>query len=122
MSRYLLLLIVNLPFIFLAILSVTTNYKLGKISRRKFIWRVIFWLLILVGLASAEGIYEWLYSKDLTETEPLSLFDVVQLTAIVFAFYTINRMRDSISKLKESVSSLHSAAAIVLSSSARDKH
>ncbi|NCU40620.1 hypothetical protein EOL73_02585 [Candidatus Saccharibacteria bacterium] len=115
MSRYLLLLILNLPFIAAGFISALTRYKLNKISQRKFFTHISFWLIVLAGLVFAEPLYGWLFANNLTDTEPLSLFDVVQITAIVLLFYIINRVRAKTDELGTIVRDLHQELSILLS-------
>lgn len=115
MSRYLLLLLLNLPFIFLAILSAVTKYKLKRTTKIRFIIQIVIWLVILIGLISAESIYIWLFQHQLTQTEPLSLFDVIQITAIVIVFYIANQSRSKIETLERRVQDLHQEISIKLS-------
>lgn len=116
MSRYLLLLILTLPFILLSILSAITKYKLGRSTKKRLIIQIILWLLVFIGLASTEFIYSWLFQHKLTQTEPLSLFDVIQITAIVIVFYLANRSRSKIEVLEKRVQDLHQELSIRLSS------
>lgn len=115
MSRYLLLLLINLPFALISILSAFTQYKLNKITRNRMIVTIAFWVIVITGIAMAEPIYIWLYSHSLTETEPLSLFDVIQLTAIVIALYVISRHNTRIATLEKRLTSLHQELSITLS-------
>lgn len=115
MSRYLLLLILTIPFILLSIISAITQYKLGRSTKKRLVIQIIIWLLILVGLASAESIYSWLFQSKLTQTEPLSLFDVIQITAIVIVFYIANRSRAKIDMLEKRLQDLHQELSIRLS-------
>ncbi|HMI09800.1 MAG TPA: hypothetical protein VK497_05400 [Candidatus Saccharimonadales bacterium] len=115
MSRYFLLLLLNLPFIIAAVLSAVTHYKLGRSSRRRLTVQVIIWVTVLIALASAEPIYTWLFSNELTTTEPLSLFDVVQITAIVVTFYIANRTRLKTQFLERRLQDLHQELSIRLS-------
>lgn len=115
MSRYTLLLLLNLPFIFAAILTAITQYKLGKASRRRLFAQLLVWFIILCGLVAAEPIYQWLFRNNLTETEPLSLFDVIQITAIVIVFYIANRTRSKLEVLETRVQDLHRQLSINLS-------
>lgn len=115
MSRYLVLLLLNLPFILLAILSILTQYKLGKISRRRFFTQLAIWVSIITGLALAEPIYSWLFSNNLTQTESLSLFDVVLFTGLVVSFYISNRNRVQIDNLTKRTQDLHQELSIRLS-------
>lgn len=115
MSRYLLLFILNLPFILASILSVITLYKLGKISRKKVYAQLFIWTIILLGLVMAETMYDWLFTTGLTQTDSLSLFDVVQITAIVLLFYATNRMRTKIETIENRFQKLHQELSIRLS-------
>ena len=115
MSRYLLLLIFTLPFILLSIISAITRYKLGRSTKKRTFVQILIWLLILVGLALAESIYNWLFQSKLTQTEPLSLFDVIQITAIVIVFYIANRSRVKIDALENRLQDLHRELSIKLS-------
>lgn len=116
MSRYVLLFLVNLPFILTAVLSQITQYKLGKSTKRRLWTQMTLWLLILIGLATAEPLYTWLFASGLTETESLSLFDVVQITAIVIVFYIANRTRQKVETLENRIKDLHQELSIRLSS------
>lgn len=120
MSRYLLLLLLTAPFILLAILETITRYKLGRLGKKRLIIQTIMWSLILVGLASAESIYTWLFQNRLTQTEPLSLFDVIQITAIVIVFYMANRSRAKIEILEKRLQDLHQELSIRLSTKQHD--
>lgn len=115
MSRYLLLFLLTLPFILGAILSLVTQYKLGKLSRRRFAVHITLWIAVLVGIALAQPFYVWLFNNKLTDTEPLSLFDVVQITAIIIVFYIANRARIKADILERQVQDLHQELSIQLS-------
>jgi hypothetical protein len=115
MSRYLLLLLLNLPFILAGILSAITQYKLGRASKRRLITQVFIWLLLLIGLVIAEPLYNWLIARGFTQTESLSLFDVVQITAIVVLLYIANRTRLKLEILERRLQDLHQELSIRLS-------
>lgn len=115
MSRYTLLFLLNLPFIILAVLSAITQYKLGRQSRFKLWLQLLFWLCIATGLIMAEPIYVWLFSNNLTQTEPLSLFDVIQITAIVVVFYVASRAYSKVELLENRLQSLNRELSIRLS-------
>ena len=115
MSRYLLLVLLNLPLIILALTGALVSYKLGRISRSKFIFQIAIWGLIFAGLASAKFIYEFLFSNNLTQTEPLSLFDVIQITGIILVLFIANRTRIKLDSLERRVHDLHQELSIRLS-------
>lgn len=115
MSRYTILLLLNLPFILVGLMRSTLNYKLHEISKGRYILRVLFWIIIFVGVALAEPIYQFLFSHNLTQTESLSLFDVVQITGIVTLFYIMNRSRSKVEVLERRLQDLHQELSIRLS-------
>ena len=117
MSRYLLLFLLNLPFILMAILGAVTQYKLGRSTKQRTVIRISLWVVVAIGLSLAQPIYDWLFSHSLTQTEPLSLFDVVQITAIVIVFYIANRTRSKVDVLEKRVQDLHQELSIRLSTS-----
>jgi len=114
-SRYLLLFLLNLPFILAAMLSAITQYKLDRGSGRRLAVQLGLWSVILIGLGVAQPVYEWLYNHQLTETEPLSLFDVIQITAIVITFYIANRTRAKLEVIERRLQDLHQEISIRLS-------
>jgi hypothetical protein len=115
MSRYFLLFIINLPFIVAGLLGAVTSYKMHKTTKQRLIVQMIFWLAILVGLATAQPMYEYLFSHNLTVSEPLSIFDVIQITAIVIVFYIANRSAAKVIALEKRVQDLHQELSIKLS-------
>lgn len=116
MSRYTLLLLLNLPFIAAAVLSQVTQYKLGKSSGARLRVQLVIWAFILAGLIFAESIYNWLFARGLTQTDSLSLFDVVQITAIVMLFYVVTRLNQRVESLEIRLNDLHQELSIKLSS------
>lgn len=115
MSRYLILLIFNLPFILLSILSAITRYKLHRSSAKRCLVQISIWLAVLLGLIMMEPLYNWLFRHQMTQTEPLSLFDVAQITAIVVVFYVANRSHTKVETLERRVQDLHQELSIRLS-------
>jgi len=115
MSRYLLLFLLNLPLILLAILGAITQFKLKRITKSRLIAQIIIWILLMIGLASSEYLYNWLFAHKMTQTEPLSLFDVIQITAIIIVFYIANHSRTKIESLEKRIQDLHQELSIKLS-------
>lgn len=116
MSRYLILSLLNLPFVFLALVGAVTRYKLGHSTRLRMVLQLVLWTAILMGLVFAEPLYSWLLSSGYTKTEPLSLFDVIQITAIVVVFYIANRLRAKVEVLERRANDLHRELSIKLAS------
>jgi hypothetical protein len=97
------------------IVSSVVSYKLKTIKKRKLVFRILFWSIIFIGLALAGPIYSWLFSNKLTQTEPLSLFDVIQITGIIFALYIANQAYTKINYLEHKVHEMHKEISIRLS-------
>lgn len=114
MSRYLILVLLTAPFIIASLLNALVSFKLSRISRRRFLFQTVWWLLVLIGISCAKPAYEFLFSNDLTQTEPLSLFDVIQITAIVALIFTANRTRSKVDNLEKRVQDLHQELSIRL--------
>ena len=81
---------------------------------RRLIFKVSFWVIVLLGLLFTESIYTFLYDQGLTQTEPLSLFDVLQITAIIYVFFLVNRLYVKVDVLEKRVQDLHQELSIRL--------
>jgi len=121
MSRYLILLILTAPFILAALLNALVAYKLHKISRKRYLMQTLAWIIILAGISLANPIYGYLFSNNLTTTEPLSLFDVIQITGIVAVLFIANRARAKIETLERRLQDLHQELSIQLSIKSKAK-
>jgi hypothetical protein len=114
-SRYLLLVILNTPFIIAGALNSLVRYKMGQLSLLRFVSQISFWIVIFTGLILAKPIYEFLFSNNLTQSEPLSLFDVIQITGIVFLLFVTSRTRSKVESLERRIQDLHQELSIKLS-------
>ena len=114
-SRYLLLFLFNLPFIVAGVINIIAQYNLGHIKRSRFVIWIGIWLVIFFGLLFAEPIYVWLFASGLTASDSLSLFDVVQITAITVIFYVVNRVRLKLEVVERRQKQLHQELSIRLS-------
>ena len=121
MSRYLILFILNAPIVIAGILNALVDYKTKKSQRKKFIVQVAIWLLILAGIASTKLIYDSLFTHKLTATEPLSLFDVIEITGIILVLFMANRSRLKLENLERRVNNLHQELSIRLSKDELEK-
>lgn len=115
MSRYLILVLFNAPLILVAIMGSVVDYKTRKYSKNKFIAQIAFWLIVFIALLSAKPIYDFLFTNSLTQTEPLSLFDVIEISGIIFSLFLIGRSRTKIETLERRVQDLHQEISIKLS-------
>jgi hypothetical protein len=114
-SRYLILVLLNTPFIIAGMINSLVHYKMNQLSRSRFFFQTLLWCLVFAGLLLAKPIYEFLFSNNLTQTEPLSLFDVIQITGIIFLFFITSRSRSKIEILETKLQDLHQELSIKLS-------
>lgn len=115
MSRYTILLLLTLPFILAGVANGLVDYKMRKSSRKRFIFQITVWLFFLTGLVVAESLYEWLFRNSLTQTDALSLFDVIQITAIIILLYVTSQLHTRLTYLEERLTNMHRSISIKLS-------
>lgn len=113
--RYIILVVLNTPIILLAFLNLVTRYKLHRISSRRFWIQFLFWSLILAVLVGSYPIYNLISGRPPLDSHELSLFDIVQTTAIMFTFYIINIQRQTIEWNERTLRDLHQELSIKLS-------
>lgn len=115
MSRYVILILLTAPLIMFAVANLIVAYKLKRMSRKRLIIGLAFWAIIFIGLISMEPAYSFLFSNKLTNTEPLSLFDVIQITGIIFTLLVANKAYSKVDALEHRVQELHRQLSIILS-------
>lgn len=113
--RYLIMVALNLPIIFLATLNILTQYKMKRVSKRRFIRQLLLWLIILVVLVGSFPVYNMLNDKHLVDSSELTLFDIFQTTAIVYLIYIINQQRQKIENNDKIARELNQEISIKLS-------
>lgn len=115
MSRYLILIILNAPLIVFGVVNTIVAYKLRVLNKQQFLLRLILWIVILIGLVFMKSVYDFLFSNDLTRTEPLSLFDVIQITGIIFILLIATRAYTKADQLERQLQEMHQQLSIRLS-------
>lgn len=113
--RYIILLLLNVPIISIALLNLITKYKLRKISKRRFSVQMLLWAILLTVLIFSFPIYNLLTGKPPLDSHELSLFDIVQTTAVIFLIYIVNNMRQKIEWNEKTIRDLHQELSIRLS-------
>jgi len=93
-------------------LNALVSYKTGKINCKRATVQFIIWVIILAGIVSVKFIYEYLFSNHLTQTEPLSLFDVIEITGIILILFIANRTRIKLENLERTVYDIHQELSI----------
>lgn len=109
------LFLLNTPLISVGILQAVVSYKMKRIQKRRFLVRISLWTIILAGLIFAQPLYIYLFSNNLTRTEPLSLFDVIQTTGIILTLFIANQAFTKADTLERRVQDLHQELSIQLS-------
>jgi hypothetical protein len=113
--RYLALVLLNLPIILAALVNIVTQYKLKKVSAGRFRHQLILWIVIMVVLIGSFPLYNMANGKAAFDSEELSLFDIVQTTAIILLFYIVNNQRQRNDQSERRLRELHQELSIKLS-------
>lgn len=113
--RYLILIALNTPIIFLAFLNVVTQYKMRRISRRRFYRQLLLWVILLTVLIGSFPVYNLIIGRSVLDSIELSAFDIVQTTAIILLFYVINNQHRKIEQSERRLRDLHQELSIRLS-------
>ena len=113
--RYLVLIILNLPLVLVAIVSLITEFKLGRISKTRLKRQILFWLAVTLFISGAFPIFNFLNHRPIFESHDFSVFDILQTTAIVYLLYFFNRQRQHTESLEQTLKDLHSELSIKLS-------
>lgn len=116
MDKYTLLILLNLPFIIIGISSAIISFKLKKTTLPRTIFKLIFWLTIAAGVFFAEEIYEFLVNQSLTDSTPLSIMDVVLITACNFLLYQVVHLHNKVDTLEYTLTKFHEKQTIINSS------
>lgn len=85
-----------------------------KISVNRFRHQIILWLVILVVLVASFPAYNYFAGKYILDSSELSLFDIVQTTAIIYMVYTLNNQRRRIEQNERVIRDLHQEISIKL--------
>lgn len=112
MDKYTLLILLNLPFVLFGYLRAVTMYKMGSLQRIGYLLRLLFWSFILLGLVFAEQIYDFARTRNLSDTQPMSLADVMLVTGVIFSLSLCLRLYAKIEQLEKRTSDLHEKLSI----------
>lgn len=112
MDKYVLLFILNVPFVIFGYLKTVMLYRTKNTDRLTFILRLVFWSLILSVLFFSHNIYNYLYDHGLTDSTPLSLPDVVLATGVMLAFSLCVRLYSKVDAMDKRISDLHEKLSI----------
>jgi cytochrome bd-type quinol oxidase subunit 2 len=106
-NKYFILVLINLPLLLVGIIGAVVNYKTSRISRKRCIVQVAFWLFVAAALMLIAPAYDALVTHNLTNSPPMSLFDVVLLTLLLFCLLLIKNANERMSVLARKLSRMH---------------
>lgn len=122
MNKYIFLTVLNIPLILYGIIDAIVDYKASKsISKHRCIGLIVFWLLIGLAIIMVEPLYNSLIRANLTDSPPLSIFDAVLLTSLVFCILLIVKINVRLSAVNNKLSRVHERVAIMESLQESDK-
>lgn len=113
--RYVILVLLNLPVILFAFMNLVMRYKLGKISGQRFRIQFLLWLILLIVLIGSFPVYNHFSGKLILDASGLTMFDIVQTTAIILLLYIVNSQRQRIDWTERTLRDLHQELSIKLS-------
>jgi len=113
--RYAILVLLNLPIILLALINIVTQYKMKRMSMNRFRQQIILWLVILTVLICSFPMYNHLSGKPTLDSSGLSLFDIIEITTIIYMIYILNNQRRKIEQNERTLRELHQEVSIRLS-------
>ena len=113
--RYLILVLLNVPIILAAVINIITQYKLRKVSVTRYRHQLIIGMVIMVVLIGSFPLYNISIGHPPLDSSELSLFDILQTTAIILLFYIANNQRQRIDQNERRLRDLHQELSIRLS-------
>ena len=113
--RYIVLVLLNVPIILAALINIVTQYKLRKVSPARFRHQLIIWLILMIVLIGSFPLYNISIGHPPLDSSELSLFDILQTTAIILLFYIVNNQRQRIDQNERRLRDLHQELSIRLS-------
>lgn len=111
-NKFIILGVINTPIIIFGIVRAVSSYKTSRISKLRCKIEVVLWILIALGLVAVEPIYNLLVSNQLTDSAPMSIFDVVLLTFVLMSIFFIIRTNEKVSLVNKKIARLHESYAI----------
>jgi hypothetical protein len=112
LTKYNILIILCLPILLLFLIRIYDNYKRGKISTRGLFILLLFWLILTLGILFNQQIFDYLENSNLISSTPLSLYDVIQITSIIFLIYLVFRLTFRNEELQNKLSKLNQEIAL----------
>lgn len=120
--RYGILILLNTPIVLLALLNIVTQFKMKRITRRRFGWQLLLWVAILVVLIGSFPVYNLAIGRPVLDSTDLSAFDIAEVTAITLMAYIVNDQRRKLEQAERRLRDLHQELSIRLAKNDSDRH
>jgi hypothetical protein len=104
-----------MPFVIFGLINAFILYRDSSLGRFSLFIRIVFWTLIALGLIFAQQVYNFLVRNDLTNSQPLSLADVVLVTGVNFCMFLSLRLYTRLEHTERRLTDLHEKLSIILS-------
>lgn len=121
MLKYWLVIIFNTPLAIASMLLAVTAYRQGRLSRARLLAWILFWLVVIVGIMGAEPGYKYLQDRHLTDSTPLSLFDLLAITGVITSLALLFRVYSKLDSLERKLIELNKNTSLRLSDSKKTK-
>lgn len=120
--RYGILILLNTPIVLLALLNIVTQFKMKRITRRRFGWQLLLWVAILVVLIGSFPVYNLAIGRPVLDSTDLSAFDIAEVTAITLMAYIVNDQRRKLEQAERRLRDLHQELSIRLAKNDSARH
>ncbi len=107
MDKYLITIILNFPIIIFGLIRSVASFKNKKHGKKRAYFEISFWVFTALVVLFIEPAYNMLVVDNLTNSEPLSIFDTMMITAINSLLFLNFRASEKISALEYKVDRLH---------------
>lgn len=86
-----------------------------RMSKKRFHQQLLLWIIITIVLVGSFPAYNLITGRPVFDSIDLSVFDILQTTAIIFLFYTVNNQRRKLEQTERRLRDLHQELSIKLS-------
>lgn len=111
-NKYNLLILFSSPILILFALRIYDNYKRRRISIRAASLLGIFCGILITGIFFNKYFFDQILKSKLSDSTPLSLYDMIQIVAIIFLIYVVFRQTFKIEELKNKITKINEEIAL----------
>lgn len=106
-SRFLILILINLPIVLIGTVGAIVAYKTKQTSKKRCLVEVISWIIVGFGLVMVEPAYNLLVKNNLTTSDSMSIFDIILLTLVLICGLFLVKSNEKISSINNKLSRIH---------------